>query len=583
MIQRLFQSKTAPDVNAETRKQPRHVSYSRFARGLKAGELEQIVIKPNSSLAAALTKEGDVIDAQVVSNPELWKLLTHTDADVSIDVSAPPNALETASLVMTLLFTFIMIRSFGSLFFRGKGDSGAGGMNPFAQFNDQVFEIDADVSTRLEDVEGIDNAKRELEEIVDFLKNPELFTANGAKIPNGAILTGLPGCGKTLLARAIAGEANVPFINCSGSAFVEMFVGVGAQRVRQLFALARENQPCIIFIDEVDAVARARSAGGTASNDEREQTINQILTEMDGFTENEGIVVLAATNRLDVIDDALLRPGRFDRKIEVSLPTRDGRRRILDVHAKNKRLADDVDTADIAAQTTGFSGADLENLLNEAAITAVQRTDGVITSEIVEDVFQRVVIGQRGESRFNRKTRDLIAYHEAGHAIVGALQSDYDTVRKVSIIPRGDAGGITFFQPTEDVALHSKLYYESQIRVALGGRVAEELVFGPSNVTTGASSDLKAVHAIARAMIVDWGFGERHYDSIQASDMTRRAMDREIDELIKRLYTETLALLVKHRHRLEELKEKLVEDEIVDGDYVYSLVALYNDTPDARA
>ena len=212
MIQRLFQSKTAPDVNAETRKQPRHVSYSRFARGLKAGELDQIVIKPNSSLAAALTKEGDVIDAQVVSNPELWKLLTHTDADVSIDVSAPPNALETASLVMTLLFTFIMIRSFGSLFFRGKGDSGAGGMNPFAQFNDQVFEIDADVSTRLEDVEGIDNAKRELEEIVDFLKNPELFTANGAKIPNGAILTGLPGCGKTLLARAIAGEANVPFI-----------------------------------------------------------------------------------------------------------------------------------------------------------------------------------------------------------------------------------------------------------------------------------------------------------------------------------------------------------------------------------
>ena len=444
--------------------------------------------------------------------------------------------------------------------------------NPFGKSTE--FTMDQEVETRFTDVEGIDSAKEELEEIVDFLKKPERYFGSGAKIPRGALLAGAPGTGKTLLARAIAGESNVPFIQCSAANFVEMFVGVGAKRVRELFQQARENQPCIVFIDEIDAVGKQRSGGGMPANDEREQTINQLLTEMDGFDNETGIVVIAATNRIDILDDALLRPGRFDRKIQVTLPSVGGRKKILGVHARDKNLDETVDLATIAKQTTGFSGADLANLLNECAIRAVRDAGGTINNEIVEDVYQRLVVGAKGDVKFSMRKKELVAYHEAGHAIMGVLVPDYDVVRKVSIIPRGAAGGITFFQPNEenaDSAMYTKEYLLSQIKVALGGRAAEEIIYGKDKITTGASSDYALVYQIAREMVTTYGFGQNFFDYRKMSEEASALVDNEIDLIVGDCYDETVAMLKNNMPQLEQLKEKLIDEEIVDGDWVYEL------------
>jgi len=560
-----LQSKTAPPLKIGTTKDLKHHSYTQFVQKLKTKKLQEVVLKPNIGKVIFLDKDGELGDAQVVANPSLWQLVTeYSDTDVRIDLnSSPPmNFLDGVSMFFLLVFSFILIRAF---FFSGLG--GPGGP-PMMQQDVQV-KVDDAVETRFTDVEGIDNAKEELEEIVDFLKNGEKYAVSGAKIPKGALLTGLPGTGKTLLARAIAGESGAPFINVSGSSFVEMFVGVGAKRVRDLFAIARANEPCIIFIDEIDAIGKKRSAGGMASNDEREQTINQLLTEMDGFDVNTQIVVLAATNRADILDEALLRPGRFDRKIQVALPNVDGRERILAVHARGKKLAEDVHLRDVARQTTGFSGADLANLLNECAIRSVKDGAGVITTDIVEDVFQRIVIGAKGMTKFSDEKKTLVAYHEAGHAIVGALSPGFDTVRKVSIIPRGDAGGVTFFQPKEDVDLYPKSYYFSQLRVCLGGRAAEELVYGPEEVTAGASGDYASAYQLAREMVTRYGFGENNYDYNNLSPFSARVVDKEIDRIVKQCYEETLTLLTKHRSELEFLKNELLNKEVVDGRWVY--------------
>jgi cell division protease FtsH len=378
-----------------------------------------------------------------------------------------------------------------------------------------------------------------------------------------------------MLIRAIAGESNVPFIQCSAANFVEMFVGVGAKRVRELFQQARENQPCIVFIDEIDAVGKKRSAGGMPSNDEREQTINQLLTEMDGFDNETGIVVIAATNRIDILDDALLRPGRFDRKIQVTLPSVQGRKKILGVHSRDKNLSEDVDLGNIAKQTTGFSGADLANLMNECAIRAVRDGEGVITNDIVENVYQRVVVGAKGDVKFSLRKKELVAYHEAGHAIMGVLVPDYDTVRKVSIIPRGAAGGITFFQPNEenaDSAMYTKEYLLSQIKVALGGRAAEQIIYGKDKITTGASSDYALVYQIAREMVTTYGFGQNFFDYRSMSEEASALVDNEIDLIVGDCYDETVATLKNNMPQLERLKEKLIEEEIVDGEWVYELL-----------
>merc|ERR1719480_313714 len=353
------------------------------------------------------------------------------------------------------------------------------------------IQMDPDTGVTFADVAGCDASKQELTEIVEFLKNPAKFSALGAKIPRGAIMEGPPGTGKTLLARAVAGEAGVPFISISGSEFVEMFVGVGASRVRDIFSQAKKNAPCIIFIDEIDAVARQRGAGFAGGNDEREQTINQILVEMDGFDGNPGIITIAATNRADVLDAALLRPGRFDRKITVDLPDYKGRARILAVHSRGKPLEPDVDLDAIARRTPGFSGAQLENLMNEAAISAARLEKSTVGWEQIDGAVDRIMVGlekKGGTQAHAAKQKELVAYHEAGHAIVGALMPDYDQVQKISIIPRSNgAGGLTFFSPSDarlESGMYSRQYLESQLVVALGGRLAEETIFGEDLVTT---------------------------------------------------------------------------------------------------
>ena len=563
-------NKIAPPVKIEKQHPMRRATYTEFVRGIKKQEFDQVIIQPNRGVAVFLDKEGLVGDSQIVSNQALWKVLTEQDdVDVLVDAASPPNSvLDNLNIIFMLTFLFIVIRSFG-LFGFGRG--GGGGMPSL--FPENTFSIDRQVSTRFTDVEGIDQAKGELQEIVDFLTMPEKFAGSGARIPKGAILKGLPGTGKTLLARAIAGESNVPFIDISASSFVEMFVGVGAKRVRDLFALARENQPCIVFIDEIDAIGKTRSANGFGGNDEREQTVNQLLCEMDGFDDTSQIVVLAATNRVDILDDALLRPGRFDRKIDVNLPSIQGRERILAVHVRDKTMDDTVCLKKIAKMTIGFSGADLANMMNECAIRAVRDSEGTITDAIVEDVYQRLVVGAKGDAKMAVSKRELVAYHEAGHAIIGAIHK-YDFVRKVSIVPRGDAGGVTFFQPQDDDdgMLQSKDYYIAQIRVALGGRAAEEVVYGPSMVSTGASGDLARVYELARAMVTQFGFGEHYYDYQNLSPETARMIDIEIDELVKKCYDETVMYVTKHRADIELLKNELLDKEIVDGSFVYDLI-----------
>ena len=567
----------APPVTVQKKERVYHPrTYSDFVKSIKNNELPNIVVKPNQNLAVYDDDEGNYGDTQIVQTEQLWQTLTESDANVMIDMTAPTSLLDYLSTFFLISLAFFLFRAM----FSGSG-GGAGPMgNPFLK--NKEFKAEENIETRFSDVEGIDAAKDELEEIVDFLKQPERYFGSGARIPRGALLAGKPGTGKTLLARAIAGESNVPFLQCSAANFVEMFVGVGAKRVRDLFEAARENQPCIVFIDEIDAVGKQRSAGGAPSNDEREQTINQLLTEMDGFDNETGIVVIAATNRIDILDDALLRPGRFDRKIQVGLPSVRGRKKILGVHARDKKLASDVNLDSVAKQTTGFSGADLANLLNECAIRAVRDGDGTITTDIMENVYQRVVVGAKGDTKFSQKKKELVAYHEAGHAIVGAILPDYDTVRKVSIIPRGGAGGVTFFQPSEenaDSAMYTKEYLLSQIKVALGGRAAEEIIYGKARVTTGASGDYAQVYMIAREMLTTYGFSKYKFDYRNMSSEASKFIDLEINSLVDHCYREAVGIIEGNRDKLEELKDKLIEDEIVDGEWVYDLVGREMCTP----
>jgi len=549
----------SPPVKVEKRVS----SYSEMIRGVTEGKVKQVYIPSTQTGVAVFIDEDEGVGvSQIVQNQELWRILSQSEADVQI-LEPPSTDIDFMSIFWMVLLLSFIFRSF------------VGGMqmqNPMVPNN---FTVANEVETRFTDVEGIDGAKSELEEIVDFLKNPEAYAESGARVPRGALLTGPPGCGKTLLAKAIAGEAACPFINCSGSNFVEMFVGVGAKRIRDLFQVAKENQPCIIFIDEIDAIAKKRSGSAFAANDEREQTINQLLVEMDGFDSDTGVIVLAATNRVDTLDEAVLRPGRFDRKIQVSLPGRDGRERILKVHSRDKKLAPDVNLADWAQCTTGFSGADLANLMNECAIRSVRdKKGGIIDSSILEEVYQRTIIGAKGDTMFSPEKKDLVAYHEAGHAIVGVLCPDYDELRKVSIIPRGDAGGVTFFAPREEGILNTKSYYISQVKVLLGGRACEELIYGSSGVTTGASQDLKMVNTLVREMVTAWGFGETKFavDYNDMSVLSSRQIDREVNRIIDECYADVYTLLEIYRVEVEMLKQKLVSEELVDGEWVRDLI-----------
>ena len=569
---------------------PRTIRYSDFVEAVQGNEVSRVLISPDRGTAQVVENDGRRAVVNLAPDKDLLKLLTDHNVDIAVQPSREPAAWQQA--VGSLIFPLLLL---GGLFFLLRRAQGGGG-NPAMSFGKSKARVQMEPQTQVTfgDVAGIEGAKLELTEVVDFLKNPDRFTAVGAKIPKGVLLVGPPGTGKTLLAKAVAGEAGVPFFSISGSEFVEMFVGVGASRVRDLFEQAKKNAPCIVFIDEIDAVGRQRGAGLGGGNDEREQTLNQLLTEMDGFEGNTGIIIVAATNRPDVLDQALMRPGRFDRQVVVDRPDYTGRLQILDVHARGKTLAKDVDLDKVARRTPGFTGADLANLLNEAAILAARRQLTEISMDEVNDAIERVMAGPEKKDRvMSEKRKRLVAYHEAGHALVGALMPDYDPVQKISIIPRGQAGGLTFFTPSEErmeSGLYSRAYLQNQMAVALGGRVAEEIVYGDDEVTTGASNDLQQVARVARQMVTRFGMSDRLGPvalgrsqggmflgrDIAAerdfSEDTAAAIDEEVSQLVAEAYRRATEVLTGNRKVLDELADMLVEKETVDAEELQELL-----------
>ncbi|WP_036892144.1 MULTISPECIES: ATP-dependent zinc metalloprotease FtsH [Prochlorococcus] len=570
----------------------RTLRYSDFIEAVQENQISRVFISPDNGTAQIIENDGGRAAVNLAPDNDLLQLLTEHDVDIAVQPPQQANPWQQAA--SSLLFPILLLGGLFFLFRRSQG--GAGGGNPAMSFGKSKARLQMEPSTQVTfgDVAGIEGAKLELAEVVDFLKNPDRFTAVGAKIPKGVLLVGPPGTGKTLLAKAVAGEAAVPFFSISGSEFVEMFVGVGASRVRDLFEQAKKNAPCIVFIDEIDAVGRQRGAGLGGGNDEREQTLNQLLTEMDGFEGNTGIIIVAATNRPDVLDSALLRPGRFDRQVVVDRPDYLGRLQILKVHAREKTLSKDVDLDQVARRTPGFTGADLANLLNESAILAARREHTEVSNIEISDAIERVMAGPEKKDRvMSNKRKELVAYHEAGHALVGAVMPDYDPVQKISIIPRGQAGGLTFFTPSEErmeSGLYSRSYLQNQMAVALGGRVAEEIVYGEDEVTTGASNDLKQVAQVARQMVTRFGMSEKLGPvalgrsqggmflgrDIAAerdfSEDTAATIDDEVSCLVDIAYKRATKALLENRSVLDELAEMLIEKETVDSEDLQQLL-----------
>ncbi|KAL9190862.1 hypothetical protein ACHAXT_000568 [Thalassiosira profunda] len=586
---------------------PVDVRYSDFLKLVNGDKIEKVTFSADGTQLLGVDTDGTRVKLEALPNdPELLTQLTTHKVDVTV---LPSN--EAAGGLGDLAQSLILPAAlFAGLFFlsRRAGGGGMGGMggpgNPMGMGKSKAeIQMIPDTGVNFEDVAGCDGAKLELAEVVDFLKQPEVYSKNGCRIPRGVILDGPPGTGKTLLAKAVAGEAGVPFISISGSEFVEMFVGVGASRVRDIFSQAKKNAPCIIFIDEIDAVGRQRGAGFAGGNDEREQTINQILVEMDGFDGNPGIITIAATNRVDVLDQALLRPGRFDRKITVDLPDFKGRTRILGVHARGKPLEPDVDLEAIGRRTPGFSGAQLENLMNEAAISSARVGKSTIGWEQIDGAVDRIMVGlekKGGTAMISQKQNELVAYHEAGHAICGALIPDYDQVQKISIIPRSNgAGGLTFFSPQEarlESGMYSKQYLESQLAVALGGRLAEELIYGEDLVTTGASNDIQQVANIAKRMVKEWGMSDKvgrlalsepqSGGPFMGRQMGMRQtqwggkimgnVEEEVERLVNNSYITAKNILSQNMDLLEHLAKTLVEQEVVSAEEFQMMLVEFN-------
>jgi cell division protease FtsH len=571
----------------------RTLRYSDFVESVQEDQVSRVLLSPDRGTAQIVETDGRRAEVNLAPDKDLLKMLTDHNVDIAVQPSRQPGAWQQAAT--SLIFPLLLLGGLFFLFRRAQGGGGGGG-NQAMNFGKSKARVQMEPTTQVTfgDVAGIEGAKLELTEVVDFLKNPDRFTAVGAKIPKGCLLVGPPGTGKTLLAKAVAGEAGVPFFSISGSEFVEMFVGVGASRVRDLFEQAKKNAPCIVFIDEIDAVGRQRGAGLGGGNDEREQTLNQLLTEMDGFEGNTGIIIIAATNRPDVLDSALMRPGRFDRQVTVDRPDYAGRLQILGVHARSKTLSKDVDLDKVARRTPGYTGADLANLLNEAAILAARRQLTEVSNDEISDAIERIMVGPEKKDRvMSERRKRLVAYHEAGHALVGALMPDYDAVQKISIIPRGNAGGLTFFTPSEErmeSGLYSRTYLQNQMAVALGGRVAEEIVYGEDEVTTGASNDLQQVASVARQMVTRFGMSDKLGPvalgraqggmflgrDIAAerdfSEDTAATIDSEVSNLVDVAYHRATKVLVDNRSVLDELAEMLVESETVDSEQLQDLL-----------
>ncbi|MCK5876452.1 MAG: ATP-dependent zinc metalloprotease FtsH [Candidatus Marithrix sp.] len=564
---------------------PTIVNYSKFILDIKQGQIKEVVI--DGRTINGTTKQGTAFVTYNPGDKGLISDLLNNNVKIT---SKPPDQ---QSLLMQIFISwFPMLLLFGLLIFfmRQMQGGGRGGALSFGKNKARMYEEDQ-IKTTFADVAGVDEAKDEVVELVEFLREPAKFQNLGGKIPQGVLMVGSPGTGKTLLAKAIAGEAKVPFFIISGSDFVEMFVGVGASRVRDMFEQAKKHAPCIIFIDEIDAVGRHRGAGLGGGHDEREQTLNQLLVEMDGFEGNEGVIVIAATNRPDVLDPALLRPGRFDRQVIVPLPDVRGREQILKVHMRKVPIADDVRPSIIARGTPGFSGADLANLINEAALFAARFNKRLVEMSEFEKAKDKIMMGAERKSMvMSEEEKKLTAYHEAGHAIVGRLVPEHDPVYKVTIIPRGRALGVTMFLPETDRLSYSKLNLESKISTLFGGRIAEELIFGPEAVTNGASQDIKQATEIARNMITKWGlskklgplaYGEDDSEVFLGhsvtqhkalSDKTAFAIDEEIRVLIKRNYERANDLIRENEDILHAMAKTLLKYETVDNEQITALM-----------
>ncbi|HLQ74099.1 MAG TPA: ATP-dependent zinc metalloprotease FtsH [Bacillota bacterium] len=565
-----------------------------FMEALSNGEVKEMTMQPKNKImriTGVLEKNEKPFLTQVPDNTDIVASITERASEQSIlkiEEEEQPSAFVS---FLTMMLPFLII---GLIFFfiltRAQGGGGGGGrvMN-FGKSKAKLYN-DEKEKKRFTDVAGADEEKQELIEVVEFLKDPRKFTKVGARIPKGVLLVGPPGTGKTLLAKAVAGEAGTPFFSISGSDFVEMFVGVGASRVRDLFENAKKNAPCIIFIDEIDAVGRQRGAGLGGGHDEREQTLNQLLVEMDGFGANEGIIMMAATNRPDILDPALLRPGRFDRQITVDRPDVRGREAVLKVHARNKPLDETVELKTIAMRTPGFSGADLENLLNEAALIAARHDQKSISMLDVDEAIDRVIAGPAKKSRvISEKERKIVAYHESGHTVIGMVLDDADTVHKVTIVPRGQAGGYAVMLPKEDRYIITKPELFDKITGLLGGRVAEELIFGEGHVSTGASNDFQRATNIANKMITEYGMSEKigpvqftesggdpflgrdlHSDS-NYSDAIAHEIDQEMQNFINYCYERARDILTENKEQLELIAQTLLEVETLDAEQIKSL------------
>ena len=557
----------------------KEVSLSDVVRRANEGKISQLEIQGND-IKVTVKDQSKPTERSVKESSSIYEQGLNKDAKVEVKVIPPSTTGETIwnlavmvvpVLIIVVFFMFMMRQA------QGQNNQAMG----FGKSKARLYGEDKEKIV-FEDIAGNDNAKQDLQEVVDFLKHPKKYKELGAKIPKGVLLVGNPGTGKTMLARAVAGEAGVPFFSISGSEFVEMFVGVGASRVRDLFSKAKKNAPCIIFIDEIDAVGRKRGSGMGGGHDEREQTLNQILVEMDGFDGDTNVIVLAATNRADVLDPALLRPGRFDRRVTITLPERKDREAILKVHFKKKPTDETVNLDKLAAKTAGSSGADLANMANEAAIIAARRNKKKISNEELTEAFERVAIGPERKAKvMNDHEKELTTYHEAGHAIVGHVLPDSDPVHKVTIIPRGGTGGVTWFLPPEDKSYTNVYEFKDILARAMGGRIAEQIIYGDDGITTGAGSDLRKATEIAREMVIEQGMGKSLRDQVfhedngglmfdkmtrerPYSDETAKLIDQEVSQLITEAKQRAMLVLKANRTFLDKLAEALLKDETLE-------------------